>query len=170
MVAGSSNSAAGVLTQLSEAFNSSCDEQDNVFDDTISIISCTSGSGSTSTSSMSKSTSEARDGDSSSTTTIDSTSTKAPSSLLSVLQQAKTSDLSRKRIIRNYLPPKGKKRKVSTGLSSNLKSVSPRDRCNQFFKEYFTVSGVMLFCGCCREEVSFKLSSIKITLILINTK
>ena len=61
----------------------------------------------------------------------------------------------------NNLPPKGKKRKVSTGLSSNLKSVSPRDRCNQFSKEYFTVSGVKLFCGCCREEVSLKLSSIK---------
>ena len=56
------NSAAGVLTQLSEASNSSIDEQDNKVDDTISIIS------STSTGSMS--TSEARYGDSSSATTI----------------------------------------------------------------------------------------------------
>ena len=44
----------------------------------------------TSTGLTSKSTSEAWDGDSSSTTTIDSTSKKAPSSLLSVLQQTKT--------------------------------------------------------------------------------
>ena len=43
--------------------------------------------------------SEARDGDSSSATTIDSNARKALSSLLSVLQQAKTSDLSRKIII-----------------------------------------------------------------------
>ena len=77
MGAGYSNSAAGVLTQLSEASNSSSDEQDNEVDDTISIISSTSGSGSTSTGSTSKSRSEARDGDSSSTTTIHSTSKKA---------------------------------------------------------------------------------------------
>lgn len=112
------------LTQLIEASNSSSDEQDNEVDDTVSIISSTSGLSSTSTSSMSKSMSDARDGDSSSrdsssTTTIDSTSKKAPSSLLSVLQQAKTSDLSRKRIIRNNLPLNGKKRKVSTGFSLN---------------------------------------------------
>ena len=166
MAAGSSNSATGVLTQLSEASSSSSDEQDDEIDDTVSIISSTSGTGSTSTCSTSKtkSTREARrlyDGDSSSSTTIDSTSKKAPSSLLSVLQQAKTSDLSRKRIIRNNLPPKGKKRKVSTALSYNLKAVSPRDRCNQFSKEYFTVPSGKLFCGCCREEVSLKLSSIK---------
>ena len=103
MAAGrSSNSVAGVLTQLSKASNSCSDEQDNEVDDTISIISSTSGSGSTSTGLTSKSTSEARDRD---------TSKKAPSSLLSVLQQAKTSDLSQKRIIRNNLPPKRKETK-----------------------------------------------------------
>ena len=91
MAAGSSNSAAGVLTQLSEASNSSSGEQDNEVDDTISIIL------STLTSSMSMS--EVWDGDSSSATTIDSISRKAPSSLLLVLQQAKTSGLSRRRII-----------------------------------------------------------------------
>ena len=42
MAAVSSNSAAGVLTQLSEASNLSSDEQDNKVDDTISIISSTS--------------------------------------------------------------------------------------------------------------------------------
>ena len=104
MAAGSSNSAAaaGVLTQLSEASNSSSDEQDNEVEDTISIILSTSGLGPTSTSSTSKSTCEARDRN---------TSKKAPSSLLSVLQQAKTSDLSQKRIIRNNLPPKRKETK-----------------------------------------------------------
>ena len=62
MAAGSSNSAAGVLTQLSETSNSSSDEQDNEVDDTISIISSTSGSGSTSTGSTSKPTTEAHIG------------------------------------------------------------------------------------------------------------
>ena len=62
MATGSGNSAAGILTQLSEAFNSSSDEQDNEVDDTISTISSTS----TGLMSMSK----ARDGDSSSATTI----------------------------------------------------------------------------------------------------
>ena len=62
MATGSGNSAAGILTQLSEASNSSSDEQDREVDDTISIIS------STSTGLMSMS--EARDGDSSSATTI----------------------------------------------------------------------------------------------------
>ena len=37
MAAGSSNSVAGVLIQLSEASNSSSDEQDNEVDDTIEI-------------------------------------------------------------------------------------------------------------------------------------
>ena len=39
--------------------------------------------------------------------------------------------------------------------------MTPRDRCNQFPKDYFTVSGGKLFCECCREELSLKLSSIK---------
>ena len=91
MAAGSGNSAAGVLTQLSEASKSFSGEQDNKIDNTISIIL------STSTGSMSMS--EVWDGDSSSATTIDSISRKAPSSLLWILQQAKTSDLSRKRIM-----------------------------------------------------------------------
>ena len=44
MAAGSSNFAAvGVLTQLSKASNSSSDEQHNEVDDTLSIISSTSG-------------------------------------------------------------------------------------------------------------------------------
>ena len=91
MAAGSGNSAAGVLIQLSEASKLFSGEQDNKADDTISIIL------STSTGLMSMS--EVWDEDSSSATTIDFISRKAPSSLLLVLQQAKTSDLSRRRII-----------------------------------------------------------------------
>ena len=75
----------------SEASKSFSGEQENKVDNTISIIL------STLTGSMS--TSEVWDGDSSSAITIDSISRKAPSSLLLVLQQAKTSDLSRRRII-----------------------------------------------------------------------
>ena len=113
MAAGSGSSAAGVLAHLSKASNSSSDSKFEV-DDTISTIS------------TSEASSEARDGNGSSATNIDldSTSGKAPS-LLSVLKQAKTSDLFRKRIIRNNLLPKGKKRKVS--IDCSLKSVSPRD-------------------------------------------
>jgi len=150
-------SKSGVLTHLCETSNSSIDELD---DDSINI---TSGSDSTSASKATV-TSEALEGSNSSiaaTTTSDSTSKKTQSSLLSVLQQAKSSDLCWKRVIRNNLPLKEKKRKVSATSSFNLKSVSPKDRCRQFSKECFTVSGGKLFCGCCREEVSLKLSSIK---------
>ena len=145
--------AAGVLVQLSSSEESS-DEQDSE-DDITSSTSC---------SGMSKSTplSERGDMDSSSSTSATDTSKRTAPTLLSVLQQVKPSDLSRKRVIRNNLPPKGKKRKTksATGSSSSLKSVTPRDRCNQFPEDYFTVSGGKLFCGCCR-ELSLKLSSIK---------
>ena len=75
------------------------------------------------------------------------TSKRTVPALLSVLQLAKLSDLSHKRVIRNNLPPKGKKRKTksATGSSSNLKSVTTRDRCNQFPEDYFTVSGSKFF-------------------------
>ena len=52
MAAGSGNSAADVLTQLSEAFNLSSDKLDNKADDTINITSTTS-TGSMSTSELS---------------------------------------------------------------------------------------------------------------------
>ena len=106
--------AAGVLVQLSTSEESS-DEQDSK-DDTISITSSASCSG------MSKSTplSERGDMDSSSSTSASTsaadTSKRTAHSLLSVLQQAKLSDLSRKRVIRNNLPPKGKKRKATSAV------------------------------------------------------
>ena len=128
--------AAEVLVQLS-----SSDEQDSE-DDITSSASCSGMSKSTDSTLLS----EWGDMDSSSSTSADTSKRTAPA-LLSVLQQAKLSDLSRKRVIRNNLPPKGKKRKTksATGSSSSLKSVTPRDRCNQFPKDYFTVSGGKLF-------------------------
>ena len=56
---------------------------------------------------------------------------------------------------------KEKETKVCTASLSNLKSVSPKDRCLQFSHKCFAMSGRKLFCSCCREEVSLKLSSIK---------
>ena len=152
--------AAEVLVQLSTS-----DEQDSE-DDITSSASCSGMSKSTDSTLLS----ERGDMDSSSSTSAftsategTDTSKRTSPTLLSVLQQAKLSDLSRKRVICNNIPPKGKKRKTksATGSSSSLKSVTPRDRCNQFPKDYFTVSGGKLFCECCREELSLKLSSIK---------
>ena len=77
MAAGLGNSAAGVLTQLSEVSNSSRDEQDNEVNNTISIIS------SILTRLMSMS--EAQDGDSSNAMSIDSTSKKYTNVVIPVL-------------------------------------------------------------------------------------
>jgi len=136
--------AAGILAQLSTSEESS-DEQNSV-DGTISITSSASCSGIPKSAPLS----ERGDIDSSSSasasTSAADTSKRTAPSLISVLQQAKPSELSRKRVIRNNLPPKVKKRKTSsTTSSSSLKSVTPRDRCNQFPKDYFNVSGGKLF-------------------------
>ena len=98
MATGCSDSATGILMQLTGVYETSSDELD---DDSISIISSTSGSSSTSTSKEAPG--------SSGTETMDSISNYASSLLLSVLQQAKLSDLCRKRVIHNNFPPKGKK-------------------------------------------------------------
>ena len=102
--------AAEVLVQLSTS-----DEQDSE-DDITSSASCSGMSKSTDSTLLS----ERGDMDSSSSTSAFTSSTEgtdtskrtAPA-LLSVLQQAKLSDLSRKRVIRNNIPPKGKKRKLN---------------------------------------------------------
>ena len=134
----------GILAQLSEA---SSDELDSEVDDTVSIISSTSGSGTSKTTVLSECVESSST--SASTLVTDNILKRAPYSLFSTLQQAKTSDMSQKRTIRNN-PPKGRKRKVSTGtgssVSTSLKSVTPRDRCNQFPKEYLTVSSGKFFC------------------------
>ena len=117
MASDCSDSATGILTQLIGVCETSSDELD---DDSISIISSSSGSSSTSTSKEAPG--------SSGTETVDSISNNASPLLLLVLQQANSSDLCRKRVIRNNFPLKGKKWKVSTTLSSSIKSVSPKDR------------------------------------------
>jgi len=113
--------------------------------------------------------------DSSSTSATSTSATDIPKrnvpSLLSVLQQAAPSNLSHKRVIRNNFQLKENKQKTSaTGSSSDLKSVTSRDRCNQFPKGYFTVSDGKLFCACCREKLSLNLVALNITSILINMK
>ena len=95
MATGCSDSATGILMQLTGVCETSSDELD---DDSISIISSTSGSSSTLTSKEAPG--------SSGTETMDSISNNASFLLLSVLQQAKPSDLCRKRVLRNNLQPK----------------------------------------------------------------
>ena len=77
-------------------------------------------------------------------------------SFLTVLKRPTTSDLCRKRTIRQN-PPKGKKRKTSSSsCSTDPKSVTPAQRCLEFRDEPFTVSAGKLLCSCCREELSLK--------------
>ena len=82
-------------------------------------------------------------------------------SLLSILRRPTSSDLCRKRIVRQN-PPKGKKRKVSSSsCSTDPKSVTPAQRCSEFPGEFFGISAGKLFCHSCREELSLKRSIIK---------
>ena len=76
----------------------------------------------------------------------------SPRSLLDVLKAPQASELARKRKIDSN-PPVGKKRQGS----SEPKSVSAKDRVNEFTDECLTVdrSG-KLFCSACREELSLR--------------
>ena len=76
-----------------------------------------------------------------------------PRSLLDVLKAPQASDLTRRRKIDSN-PPVGQKRSRGHG-SSEPKSVSAKDRVNEFPDECLTVSrGGKLFCSACREELS----------------
>ena len=76
-------------------------------------------------------------------------------SILEVLKAPQASDLTRKRKV-DCNPPLGRKRSRGQG-SSEPKSVTPRDRVNEFPDECFTVSGNgKLFCNGCREEISLR--------------
>ena len=79
----------------------------------------------------------------------------SPRSLLDVLKAPQASELARKRKIDSN-PPVGKKRSRGQG-SSKPKSVSAKDRVNEFPDECLTVdrSG-KLFCSACREELSLR--------------
>ena len=71
-----------------------------------------------------------------------------------VLKAPQASDLTRKRNIDSN-PPVGQKRSRDQG-SSEPKSVSAKDRVNEFPDECLTVNsrGGKLFCSACREEPS----------------
>ena len=78
----------------------------------------------------------------------------SPRSLLDVLKAPQASDLTRKRKIDSN-PPVGQKRSRGQG-SSEPKSVSAKDRVNEFPDECLTVRGGKLFCSACREELSLR--------------
>ena len=76
-------------------------------------------------------------------------------SFLEVLKVPQTSELTRKRKV-DCNPPVGKKRSRGQG-SSEPKSVTPKDRVNEFHDECLTISGNgKLFCSACREELSLR--------------
>ena len=75
--------------------------------------------------------------------------------MLDVLRAPQASELTRKRKI-DCNPPTGKKTSRGQG-SSEPKSVTPKQRVNEFPDECLTVSrGGKLFCSACREELSLR--------------
>lgn len=84
-----------------------------------------------------------------------STSTASPISLLDVFRAPQASELTRKTKVDSN-PPIGKKTSRGQGCSEP-KSVSAKDRVNQFPDECLTVNrGGKLFCSACREELSLR--------------
>ncbi len=76
-------------------------------------------------------------------------------SFLEVRKAPQPSCLTRKRVV-DCNPPVGRKKSRGQG-SSEPKSVSPKDRVNEFPTECLTVSGNgHLFCNACREEISLR--------------
>ena len=83
----------------------------------------------------------------------------SPRSLLDVLRAPQASELTRKRKI-DCNPPTGKKTSRGQG-SSEPKSVTPKQRVNEFPDECLTVSrGGKLFCSACREELSLRKNTV----------
>ena len=75
----------------------------------------------------------------------------SPRSLLDVLRAPQASELTRKRKI-DCNPPTGKKTSRGQG-SSEPKSVTPKQRVNEFPDECLTVSrGGKLFCSACQSH------------------
>ena len=70
----------------------------------------------------------------------------------------KRTELTRKRAIR-HMPYR---KKSTPSCSSDPKSVTPTQRVREFPKEELTQSAGKLFCNACREELSLKLSIIKL--------
>ncbi len=89
------------------------------------------------------------------TESMDGDNPTSSKSILEVLKTPQASDLTRKRKV-DCNPPVGRKRSRGQG-SSEPKSVTPKDRVNDFPGECLTVSGNgRLFCGACREEISLR--------------
>ena len=79
-------------------------------------------------------------------------------SILDVLRPPTRSKLTRKRKVDSNPPPKGKRRARGEG-STEPKTVSPRQRVDEFPDERLTVTGKggsRLFCNACREELSLR--------------
>ena len=72
----------------------------------------------------------------------------------------KCSELTRKRAVRRSALLTAKKSKPS--CSTDPKSVTPIQRVREFPKEELSQSAGKLFCNACREEVSLKLSIVKL--------
>ena len=82
----------------------------------------------------------------------------SPLSILDVLRAPIHTELTRKRKIDSNPPPKGKRRARGEG-SSEPKTVSPRQRLNEFPNECLAVygkEGSKLFCNACLEELSLR--------------
>ena len=75
-------------------------------------------------------------------------------SILETLKAPRFSNFTRKRkVICN--PPTGQRKARGSG-ASEPKTVSPRERVNEFSKECLTLTGKKLFCNACREELSLR--------------
>ena len=83
-------------------------------------------------------------------------------SILDVLRPPTPSELTSKRKVDSNPPPKGKRRARGEG-STEPKTVSPRQRIDEFPDERLTVTGKggsRLFCNACREELNIINASI----------
>ena len=77
-------------------------------------------------------------------------------SILDTLKAPNLSELTRKRKVHHNPPPIGQRR-ARGGGTSEPKTVSARERVNQFPNECLTVAtGKKLFCNACREELSLR--------------
>ena len=96
----------------------------------------------------------------SSSVTANKSSSESSVSLLDRLRSPEPSVLSRKRKLRQNLPPSGRKRGKGR-VVTNPKSITPAERVRSYPNEHFSVNAnKKLFCSACREEVATKKSII----------
>eukprot|EP00734_Pompholyxophrys_sp_LG126_P000247 Pompholyxophrys_sp_v1_NODE_68_length_2521_cov_1.980130.p3 type:complete len:127 gc:universal NODE_68_length_2521_cov_1.980130:2160-1780(-) len=88
-------------------------------------------------------------------------SSSTPVSILESLKAPTPSENARKRVIKNAVrSEKSTKRYRPPVTTNDPASVTPRQRAKQYGTDGFLVSGGMLFCDWCREEVSLRKSTI----------